>query len=973
MVPDRRDRISNLHHAALARAPGERGAFLKEACEGDEVLRQEVESLLDYESASVRFLETPAADVVAIALGSAPAEPMMVGRQLGPYTILAPLGAGGMGEVYRARDSKLERDVALKILPSHFIADPERRSRFAREARLLATLNHPHIGAIYGLEETDGATALVLELVEGPTLADRLERGRLPTSEALAIARQIAEALDAAHENGIVHRDLKPANIVLQSTSNASGVPSGDLRAKVLDFGLAKTMAVGLGGDVTERPSVSLDGTADGRILGTPAYMSPEQARGQAVDKRTDIWAFGCVLYEVLAGRPPFAGDTMSDTFVSILEREPDWAALPAGETPAHIRILLERCLRKDPRKRLHDIADALIELEVGKPPIELTRSTADVVPHTSARGRERLGWIAAAALALALGGTLVLNSRHVKLAEPELVEFPILPPEGSHFSRPGVEFALSPDGRHVAFVATSKAVSSLWVRSLAAANPRPLPGTEGARNPFWSPDSQSIGFFAGNQVKAVQASGGSSVVSFPWSGSFPVSGERGGLAPDGTWSSQDVIVFGPSNDGNLYQINVKKGGTPTPVTTGGATGAYRWPSFLTNGKHFLYSSITLPKTAYELRVGSLTTAETVVIGTYESPGAYAAGHMFFVRGGNLMVQSFNEETLQLEGDPVRLGAQVRGGTGVPGFSVSANGRLVFLRPSGEPQLTWLDRSGRPVGTVGDPGFMGNLDLSPDGQQVAVNRLSPRPGGGVQGDIWLVDVASGRAARLTDDPAGGTDPAWSPDGKHIVFNSGRLGRISLFTRASDGSGVDVPLVKSETDNFTVASWSRANVMIFNVYNDRNASDLWTLSMSGDRTPKVFLSSKHSEFNGTFSPDGRWVAYQLDASGRYELLVRPFPNRDPPQTISRDGGMYPRWRGDGKELFFLSPDGTMMAAGFDATTGLAKGVPQALFPTQLVFGNNRPYAVDRNGERFLVPIAADPRVTAVMDWRALLPR
>ena len=971
MGPDRRDRISNLHHAALARAPAERGAFLKEACEGDEALRQEVESLLDYESTSVRFLETPAADVVAIALGSAPAEPMMVGRQLGPYTILAPLGAGGMGEVYRARDSKLERDVALKILPSHFTADPERRSRFAREARLLATLNHPHIGAIYGLEETDGATALVLELVEGPTLADRLERGRLPTSEALAIARQVAEALDAAHENGIVHRDLKPANIVLQSTSNASGVPSGDLRAKVLDFGLAKTMAVGLDGHVSQRPSVSLDGTADGRILGTPAYMSPEQARGQAVDKRTDIWAFGCVLYEVLAGRPPFAGDTMSDTFVSILEREPDWAALPAGETPAHIRVLLERCLRKDPRKRLHDIADALIELEVGKPPIELTRSPADVVPHTSARGRKRLGWTVAAAVVLALSGTLLLKRRVVPLPEPELVEFSILPPEASRFSRPGVEFAVSPDGRHVAFVATSKAGSSLWVRSLAAVNPRPLPGTEGARNPFWSPDSQSIGFFAGNQVKAVQASSGSSVVSLPF-GSFPVSGERGGLAPTGAWSSKDVIVFGPSNDGNLYQINVKKGGTPTPVTTGGATGAFRWPSFLTNGQHFLYCSVTLPKTAYELRVGSLTTAETVVIGTYESPGAYAAGHVFFVRGGNLMVQSFNEETLQLEGDPAGLGAQVRTGTGVPGFSVSANGRLVFLRPSGEPQLTWLDRSGRRVGTVGDPGFLGNLDLSPDGQQVAVTRLSPRPGGGVQSDIWLVDVASGRAARLTD--AGSeADPAWSPDGKHIVFNSSRLGRHSLFMRASDGSGVDVSLVKSETDDFTVASWSRANVMIFNVFNNNNASDLWTLSMSGDRTPKVFLSSKHSEFNGTFSPDGRWVSYQLDASGRYELLVRPFPNRDPPQTISRDGGMYPRWRGDGKELFFLSPDGTMMAAGFDATTGLAKGVPQALFPTQLVFGNNRPYAVDKNGERFLVPIAADPRVTAVMDWRALLPR
>jgi Tol biopolymer transport system component len=308
-------------------------------------------------------------------------------------------------------------------------------------------------------------------------------------------------------------------------------------------------------------------------------------------------------------------------------------------------------------------------------------------------------------------------------------------------------------------------------------------------------------------------------------------------------------------------------------------------------------------------------------------------------------------------------------------FSVSANGRLVFLPPPRtEPELTWLDRRGRPVGIVGDPGVFPNLDLSPDGRQVAVAKLSPRPVVTTQTDIWLIDLATGKATRLTDDSAANFDPTWSPDGKHIVFNSGRLEqRTSLFMRASDGSGVNVPLVTSETYSFTVAAWSRANVMIFNVFNKSSSSDLWTLSMSGDRTPKVFLSSKHSELNGTFSPDGRWVAYQSDASGRYEVVVRPFPNKDPAQTISRDGGMYPRWRGDGKELFFLSPDGTMMAAGFDATTGVPMGVPQPLFPTKLGVGNNRPYAVDRNGERFLVPIGADPRVVAVWDWRALLPR
>jgi serine/threonine protein kinase len=508
MGPDRRKWISELHHAALARPVAERSRFLQAACDGDETLRHEVESLLTYESAAEPFLETPAADVVVGVLTDVDSRPQILNRQVGSYTIVASLGAGGMGEVYRARDGKLGRDVAIKILPTHFTSDPERRARFAREARLLATLNHPHIGAIYGLEETDGVAALVLELVEGPTLAERLETGPLPIGDALAIARQIAEALDAAHEKGIVHRDLKPGNIVLQSSANAAGVASSETRAKVLDFGLAKTMAVGPKGDLTQRPPGSLDGTEEGRILGTPAYMSPEQARGQAVDKRTDIWAFGCVLYEMLTGLRAFDGPTISDTFVSILEREPHWDALPA-EAPMSIRALLERCLRKDPRNRLHDIADARIELDDGSKPLATTSAATDATPAKPVSVRDRLGWIVAAALALTLGGVILLNRRDVPSEAPEPVEFPILPPEGTSFTSPVVEFAVSPDGRHVALVAKSKAGSSLWVRSLTAVDPRPLRGTEGARNPFWSPDSQSIGFFAGNQLKTVQASGG--------------------------------------------------------------------------------------------------------------------------------------------------------------------------------------------------------------------------------------------------------------------------------------------------------------------------------------------------------------------------------------------------------------------------------------------------------------------------------
>jgi eukaryotic-like serine/threonine-protein kinase len=490
MEPDRRAQISDLYHAALARPPAERSRFLQAACDGDETLRHEVESLLAYESAAGPFLETPAADAVAGILTGVGGQPQMLNRQVGSYTIVAPLGVGGMGEVYRARDSKLGRDVAIKILPSHLIADPERRARFAREARLLATLNHPHIGAIYGLEEADGVAALVLELVEGPTLAERLERGPLAIADALTIARQIAEALDAAHEKGIVHRDLKPGNIVLQSSANAAGVASSETRAKVLDFGLAKTMAVGLEGELTQRPPGSLDGTEEGRILGTPAYMSPEQARGQAVDKRTDIWAFGCVLYEMLTGRRAFDGPTISDTFVSILEREPHWDALPA-ETPMSIRGLLERCLRKDPRNRLHDIADARIELDDGSKPLATTSAATDAAPATPVSIRDRPGWIVAAALALTLAGAMLLNRRGVAPA-PELVEFPILPPEGSSFTNLAVDFNVSPDGRHVAFISNSKAGSSLCVRSLAGVDVRPIRGTNGARNPFWSPDDVS-------------------------------------------------------------------------------------------------------------------------------------------------------------------------------------------------------------------------------------------------------------------------------------------------------------------------------------------------------------------------------------------------------------------------------------------------------------------------------------------------
>jgi len=663
MEPEPRNRISDLYHQALERAPEERSAFLSEACAGDEVLRREVESLLSYDDASSSFLERPAgmaADGVAATVQAM----TMLNRQLGPYTIVAPLGAGGMGEVYRARDSKLGRDVAIKILPSHFTDDPERRARFAREARLLATLNHPHIGAIYGLEESDGLAGLVLELVEGPTLADRLARGPLSIVDALVIARQIAEALDAAHEKGIVHRDLKPANIVLQG---AHALTSSDVRAKVLDFGLAKTIDLGIGEGRAQSPSGSVGGTAEGRILGTPAYMSPEQARGLPVDKRTDIWAFGCVLFEMLSGQRPFEGETVTDTFARILDHEPDWTKLPA-RTPSAIRTLLARCLRKDARKRLHDIADALIEIDDSSTP-DRPDTDEKRMPRPQA-GWAWLPWLIAAAIAVT-GWAAFSNRSAPSLPAPELVEVRVNAPDSSRFT--GHWFTISPDGRHIAFIATSRIGSSLWVRSMDTLAPREIPDTKGARSPFWSPDSKTIGYFQERNIKTVPLNGGSPFTvcaTGPPHTSHSYSG--------GSWSQGDIIVFGPLEDGALYSISAK-GGTPTQVTVPKSTArGDRWPWFLDDGQHFLYLA---GDTAFELQVGSLRAAPAEIIGPVESHVVYGAGYLFFVRGGNLMAQRFDPDRRNFRGDPIDLGRR----TGIEPHNQARDVRSVSGRSADVP------------------------------------------------------------------------------------------------------------------------------------------------------------------------------------------------------------------------------------------------------------------------------------------------
>jgi serine/threonine protein kinase/WD40 repeat protein len=958
MSTDRWQLLSEWHNAWLVAGADERDSLRRQFVEGHPDLAVQADALASASAGLPGFLETPALTLVACELVQD--DPLLdVETLVGPYRIVGLIARGGMGDVYRATDVRLQRDVALKLLAHAGTDDTQRIERFLQEARVTAALDHPNIVKVFDVGVLDGRPYLVAELLDGETLRVRLGHGPLAAAEARKIAGEVAAGLVVAHAAGLVHRDLKPDNIFL----TRSGV------TKILDFGIAK---------LTDAPAVA-DGlaTLTGVLLGTAGYLSPEQIRGDAVDGRTDLFALGSMLFEMSTGQRAFAREHTIDTLHAILHDEPPNLLQAAGVSPDLTAIVM-RLLEKAPAARFQSAADLEWAL------VHIARTlAAPSVPQTSARSlvtarRPRLGWIVAAALILTLSGTMLLNRRDVAPAAPEHVEFPILPPEGSSLTNLAVDFNVSPDGRHVAFIANSKAGSSLCVRSLAAVDVRQIRGTDGARNPFWSADSQSIGFFVGNQLKTVKASGGAAVVPLPWSVSMPENWESLGMAPAGTWNSQDIVVFGPSSDGNLYQIDVKRGGMATPVTapvTTRQTSLHRRPSFLPDGQRFLY--VGGLGTKNELRVGSLTTPDTVVIGTFESPVAYGAGHVFFTRGGNVMAQSFNEETLRLEGDPVPLRAQLR--TDMPGnrgFSVSTNGRLVFLlAPKTEPQLTWVDRTGRPVGVVGAPGFSGgNLDVSPDGQQLAFSK----PGNAAerQNDIWLIELATGRATPLTNDTAGDYDPTWSPDGKSIVFNSSRLGGSSLFLRASDGTGVDVPLAKfeqSESNRFTVASWSRADVLIFNVLNKNGDMDLWTLSMSGDRTRKAFVSSKQSELNGTFSPDGRWVAYQSNASGRYEIVVRPFPDKDPARTISRDGGRYPRWRGDGKELFFVSPAGTMMAAGFDPTNGVSQGLPQPLFATQIRVADNRPYAVDKDGQRFLLKVGPDPQMVAVMDWRTLLDR
>ena len=894
---------------------------------------------------------------------------LSTGTRLGAYEILALLGVGGMGEVYRARDTRLKREVALKVLPDALAHDPDRLARFQREAELLATLTHPNIAAIFGLEETDGRKAIVMELVEGDTLDDLIRQSAtgLPIEDALQIAKQVAEALEAAHERGIIHRDLKPANIKIGT----------DGAVKVLDFGLAKLLDTSPGtSSLSMSPTLSVHATQAGVILGTAAYMSPEQARGKTVDRRTDIWAFGCVLFEMLTGKQPFAAgaETVSDAVAAILRSDPDWPTLPSS-LPSGARRLLRRCLAKDPRQRLHDIADARLELEetLRSPGVDSASVNAANTALWAAH-HSRWRWAVVAGLAVAAAALAIAATLYFGRPAPERLvsRLDLVVPANTD----PLSLALSPDGRQLGFVAATEGGPRLWVRALDQAVARPLLGTDGASYPFWAADGRAIAFFADGKLKRVDLAGGA-----------PITVSDAPAPRGGTWSHDGTIVFGSVNAGLMRVAST--GGTPTPVTEfGSPPGGHRWPQFLPDGRRFLFFAFGGSNDSRGVYLATLDGGDPVRVVAAESAAVYAPPNwLLLVREGILMALPFEPTRAVISGDPVPVtqlvGSDLGQGRGT--FSVASAGVLTYLSGIGGQlrQLMWRDRAGRALGTVGQPDDTGlpSIALAPDGRRIATSRT---PQGNQ--DVWLIDVNRGVPSRLTFATSNDNAPAWSSDGERIVFRSGRLGPNDLFEKPASGGGDEQPLLVTPEAKMAYDSSPDGRTLLYGSVHAATGADIWALPLTGDRKPFPVVQTSFAEDSAQFSPDGRWIAYESNETGRFEVYAQAFPAARGKWQVSTGGGVHPRWRSDGRELFYVAPDGRFMAAplavGSDGQS-LEAGTPAALFTPRLSSGGTillpgslaRPiYDVSADG-RFLINEAVEDTstkpLTIILNWDAEL--
>jgi serine/threonine protein kinase len=885
-----------------------------------------------------------------------------------------------MGEVFRARDSKLGRDVAIKVLPAAFARDAERMARFEREAKLLAVLNHPNIAALYGVEDSGSTDALVMELAEGPTLADRLASGPIAIQEALPIARQIADALEYAHEHGVVHRDLKPANIKI----------SRDDAVKILDFGLAKAIQGEADTtDIGNSPTITRIATEAGVVVGTAAYMSPEQAKAKPVDRRADIWAFGCVLYEMLTGKRAFQADSVTETLASVLQKEPDWSRLPSA-TPVHVRVLLDRCLQKDPKQRLRDIGDARISLD------EVLSGKAETAvagaPQISlAPWRRAMPWAISGVLLL-LTTLLAFLYFHQKPSLSGTVRYQIAAPE--EFTPTGGG-QISPDGSRLAGIGSGMdGESRVWVQSLEALDLHALSGTEGVIGfPFWSPDSRFIAFFAQGKLKKIPARGGPVVTLCD-------APDVNGLEWMGDWSRGDQIVFATLQ--GFMQVPAS-GGSPSPAATSGPGVA---PSFLPDGRHFLYTRETGEGVgAY---IGSLGAGPEmqgpkklsgdVFLPRYVTSSDPALGYIVFVRGwlghaaASLMAQRFDPRQLEPVGEPITIAEQVAyhlpaSAADVLGYIAGPNAGLGVALPGMiHGQLAWFDRKGEILGKFGDLGSYRTLAISPDGKRVAFDRadqqnLNTR-------NIWLYEFARRVTIRLTFDSGMDSDPAWFQDSGHIVFDSLRGAGYGLYRSSANHTGEEETLVKSDEPAVPGGLSPDGRFLLY--YSSTSSSRRWLLPLGAgkDHKPVLVDSSDFRESSPRISPDGRWIAYSSDESGRNEIYVRPFDTSSATGTpaasgthatgefvVSKDGGVSPLWRRDGKELFYLSSiGGTAMAVETKTGGTFQAGIPKPLFevPQGVLF-----WDVSPDGKRFLMaaPSGANvvPRLslTVVRNWQAAL--
>jgi Tol biopolymer transport system component len=911
------------------------------------------------------------------------------GTRLGGYEIIAELGRGGMGEVYRARDAKLNRDVALKVLPDLLASDGDRLARFRREAQVLAALNHPNIAHIHGFEDSGPAHALVLELVEGPTLADRLAAGPIALGEAIPIARQIADALEAAHDQGIVHRDLKPANVKVRE----------DGTVKVLDFGLAKALDPtdpASAASVSNSPTLTARATQLGLILGTAAYMAPEQARGRVVDRRADIWAFGVVLYETLSGQRAFEGDDVSITLASVLKEDVKWEALPA-DLPAAIRRLLRRCLEKDPKRRLSAIGDARLELD--EPHVVADTATTNAAP-ARAIGKERWIWASVTGLAVVAAAAVGLGSSRTNEVSPPLTRFSVAPVGEGGFMGPVPRFALSPDGQSLVFSATVQAgkAEQLWLRRLDSVDVRPIPGTQGApgaempQSPFWSPDGRYLGFFVqtlpdgstgDSRLRVVDLQGGAVQ---PWA-TLPSNNASG------SWNSDGVILVSSQATNGVQRLPVG-GGVPVQVTTLNEESgeiAHLFPQFLPDGRRFIFQARTKDRRNWATFVGSLDSGERTMVVHSDYARFAAPNILLYVRDDNLLAQRMDATTLALTGEAVQVAAGVSAlaTNGRAAFSVSNTGGLAHSanpnpdQISGTPsrQLTWFDRSGKALGTVGSPVSASRLRLSPDGKRVALLEFAPStPAVGI-GALWVADL--GRTVKAPLMPANilVTSPTWSADGTRLLFGSrADATRFSMTERASSGA-TPARLVHEQADeNVVPLDESSDGAFVVFAAGKGGLRSLQVLSRAdGKRT--TYMSGPFDYAQASLSRDGKWLAYASNESSRYEIVVQPFP--DPSKgkwPISTSGGTSPRWRGDGRELFYVDAEQRLMAVPITASRELA-GRPAPLFvlPTSAprnIGGAAYLYDVTEDGLRFLVAVPTTTTsqvtpLTVTTNWMSLL--